>query len=135
MERKQLVEALRKWTARNPPKPDEDLNHEKPPSLKLPFKPPPKFPKQRDRVFNSRQEGWKTSPFVYCEMSEHKSVDCDKKVGVALRKKFLSEKRLCFKTALVQGTGLRTVISLEIAKNVMADNTHQSVIGIPNRCC
>ena len=92
----QLVEALRKWTVRNPAKPDEDPDHEKPPSWKQPFKPPPKFPKSRDRMFNSRQEEWKTRPCVYCESREHKSVDCGKVVGVALRKKYLSEKRLCF---------------------------------------
>ena len=92
----QLVEALRKWTVRNPAKPDEDPDHEKPPSWKQPFKPPPKFPKSRDRMFNSRQEEWKTRPCVYCELREHKSVDCGKVVGVALRKKYLSEKRLCF---------------------------------------
>ena len=56
----QFVEALRKWTVRNPRKPDEDHNHEKLPSWKPPFKPPPKFLKSRDRVFNSRQEEWKT---------------------------------------------------------------------------
>ena len=92
----QLVEALRKWTVRNPPKPDEDFNQEKPPLWKPPFKPPPRFPKPRDRVFNSRQEEWKTRPCVYCESSEHRSVDCNKIVNVAQRKKYLSEKRLCF---------------------------------------
>ena len=92
----QLVEALRNWTMRNPPKPNEDPDHEKPPSWKPPFKPPPKFPKSQDRMFNLRQEEWKTRPCVYCESREHKSVDCDNIVGVALRKKYLSEKRLCF---------------------------------------
>ena len=92
----QLVEVLQKWTVRNPPKPDEDPDHEKPPSWKQPFKPPPKFPKSRDRMFNSRQEEWKTRPCVFCESREHKSADCGKVVGVALRKKYLSEKRLCF---------------------------------------
>ena len=65
----QLVEALRKWTVRNPPKSDEDPDHEKPPSWKPPLKPPPKFPKSRDRMFNSRQEEWKPRPCVYCEIS------------------------------------------------------------------
>ena len=68
----QLVKALRKWTVSNQLKPDEDLNNEKLPSWKPPFKPPPKFPEHRDRVFNSRQEEWKTRPCVYCESSEHK---------------------------------------------------------------
>ena len=92
----QLVEALQKWTVRNPLKSDEDLDHETPLSWKQPFKPPPKFPKSRDRMFNSRQEEWKTRPCVYCESREHKSVDCGKVVGVAVRKKYLSENRLCF---------------------------------------
>ena len=89
----QLVEALRKWTVRNPPKPIEDLDHDKTPSSKPPFKPLPKFPKSRHRVFNSKQEEWKPRPRVYCESSSHKSVECDKIVGVELRKKHLSEKK------------------------------------------
>ena len=92
----QLVEALRKWTVRNPPMPDGDHNHEKPPSWKPPFKPLPKFTKSRDRVFSSRQEEWKSRPCVYCESSEHKSVHCVKIVDVALREKYFSENRLCF---------------------------------------
>ena len=87
---------MQKWTVRNPPKPDKDHNHEKPPSWGPAFKPPPKIPKSRDRVFNLRQEEWKTRPCVNYKSSEHKSVHCDKIVGVALRKKHLSEKRLCF---------------------------------------
>ena len=58
----QLVEVLQKWTAMKPLKPDEDPNHKEPPSWKLPwFKPTPKFPKPQDRMFNLRQEEWKTS--------------------------------------------------------------------------
>ena len=37
----------------------------------------------------------------------------------------------CDSTAMVQGTSLPTVVLLKVVKNVMADNTHQSVIGIP----
>lgn len=77
-------------------KPDEDPDHEKPLSWKQPFKPPPKFPKSRDRMFKSRREDWKTRPCVYCESREHKPVYCGKVVGVALQKKYLSEKRLGF---------------------------------------
>ena len=80
---------------RNSSKPNEDPDHEKP-SWKQPFKPPPKFPKSRDRMFKSRQEDWKTQACIYCESREHKPVDCGKVVGVALQKKYLSEKRLCF---------------------------------------
>ena len=92
----QLVEALRKWTVRNPPKTDEELGHERPPLSKPPFKPPPKLPRLRDRVFHSKQEEWKPRPCVYCDSNRHKSVDCDKVVGVELRRKHLSEKKLCF---------------------------------------
>ena len=67
----QLVEALRKWTVRNPLKPDEDTDREKPPSWQQQFKPLPKFPKSRDRMFNSRRDEWKTRPCVNCESREH----------------------------------------------------------------
>ena len=75
----QMLEALRKWCDRNP------LPSSEQPILKV-----------RDKLYNSRQEEWKPRPCVYCESSGHKSVDCDKIVGVAQRKKHLSEKRLCF---------------------------------------
>ena len=75
----QVLEALRKWCDRNP------LPSSEQPILKV-----------RDKLYNSRQEEWKPRPCVYCESSGHKSVDCDKIVGVAQRKKHLSEKRLCF---------------------------------------
>ncbi|XP_068723854.1 uncharacterized protein [Montipora capricornis] len=107
----QLVEALRKWTVRNPPKSDDDPDHEKPPSWKPPFKPPPKFPKSRNGMFNSRQEEWKTRPCVYCESSEHKSVDCDKIVGGALRKKYLSDKRLCFNCTGIPNRAIRMLLA------------------------
>ena len=75
----QMLETLRKWCDRNP------LPSSEQPILKV-----------RDKLYNSRQEEWKPRPCVYCESSGHKSVDCDKIVGVAQRKKHLSEKRLCF---------------------------------------
>ena len=75
----QMLEALRKWCDRNPLPSSEQPIH-----------------KVRDKFYNSRQEEWKPRPCVYCESSGHKSVDCDKIVGVAQRKKHLSEKRLCF---------------------------------------
>ena len=75
----QMLEALRKWCDRNP------LPSSEQPILKV-----------RDKLYNSRQEEWKPRPCVYCESSGHKSVDCEKIVGVAQRKKHLSEKRLCF---------------------------------------
>lgn len=65
-----------------------------------------------------------TRPCVYCESRE-----------VWHYGKSTSVRKGCVSTALVQGTELQSVISLEVVKNVMADTTHQSVIGIPNRCC
>ena len=70
----QMLEALRKWCDRNPLPSSEQPIH-----------------KVRDKLYK-----WKPRPCVYCESSGHKSVDCDKIVGVAQRKKHLSEKRLCF---------------------------------------
>ena len=70
----QMLETLRKGCDRNP-------LHSYDQPVKL-----------RDRFFNSRQEDWKQRPCVYCGSAEHKSVDCSKVV----RKRHLSEKRLCF---------------------------------------
>ena len=83
----QMLEALRKWCDRNPlPSPSDQPSNDR-----IPPKPP-----KRDRVFHSRQEEWKPRPCVYCETSGYKSVECDKIVGVAQRRRHLSEKRLCF---------------------------------------
>ena len=110
----QMLEALRKWCDRNP----------------LPLSEQP-IHKVRDKLYNSRQEEWKPRPCVYCESSGHKSVDCDKIVGVAQRKKHLSEKRLCFNCT---GTKHRAA-ECRIVRSVVADITHQSVTGNLNRCC
>ena len=82
----QMLEALRKWCDRNPlPSSSADQSS----NDRIPSR-----PHKRDRVFHSRQEDWKPRPCVYCESSGHKSVDCDKIVGVAQRRRY--EKRLCF---------------------------------------
>ena len=78
----QLVEALRKWTERNPPKPEQDderINH-----------------RRKSKSFNTRQPEHKARPCVYCKDTSHKSVDCKEVVTVADRRKFLGENQLCF---------------------------------------
>ncbi|XP_028415015.1 uncharacterized protein LOC114538094 [Dendronephthya gigantea] len=78
----QLIEALRKWTERNPPR-NEDRNERK-----------PRDP--RNRSFHSRDKGVQPRPCVYCNSTQHKSVKCDKVTTKAERKKILSSKKLCF---------------------------------------
>ena len=76
-----LVEALRKWCERNPVPLDGN---------------PGRRDKGRDPLLQAKQEGWKPRPCVYCKSGEHKSVDCDKIKGVAERRKYLSDNKLCF---------------------------------------
>ena len=85
-----LVEALRKWTERNPVK--NQSEKEKPPQL----------PYKRDKNFNTRQEEREARPprsCVYCDAIDHRSVDCKKVERTVDRKKLLSSKQLCFNCA------------------------------------
>lgn len=73
---------------------------------------------------------------VYCGSAEHKSVDCNKVVSVAERKKHLSEKRLCFNcTCLVPNTEQQSVVSREVARSVTVDITRQSVMKNSHSYC
>ena len=78
-----VIEALRKWTERNPPKPDEREE-----------KAPPKPGKSRS--FQTKEKEIHPRPCVYCDNSQHKSVSCDKIIKSSDRKKQLSLKKLCF---------------------------------------
>jgi hypothetical protein len=77
-----LIEALRKWTERNPPR-HEDKTERK---LKDP----------RVRSFHARDREVQPRPCVYCNSTQHKSVKCDKVTTPSERKKLLSSKKLCF---------------------------------------
>ena len=69
----QLVEALVKWTERNP------MHHE-----------------IREKVFTATQGAYQKRQCVYCGNSSHKSADCKKIEKVSERRNILREKRLCF---------------------------------------
>ena len=88
----QLVEALRKWTIRNPPKHSEERQSQD----KLPpFKPvKPFLPKNRS--YQTRQGEPKRRPCVYCERVNHQSVNCDKVTTLQERRRELNRKQLCF---------------------------------------
>ena len=75
-----FVEALKRWTERNPIPAERELT-EKPPDRKRP-------PFQRDRSFQAQQKDERVRGCVYCEKPDHKSVD--------ERKRVLSNKHLCF---------------------------------------
>ena len=83
----QLLEALRKWTERNPSKLEERFSSDKPSPLK---------PNKTRSYQVKHQETKPGKPCVYCESSNHKSVNCDKVTTVPERKKQLSLKQLCF---------------------------------------
>ena len=88
----QLVEALRKWTIRNPPKHSEERqSQDKPP----PFKPvKPFLPKNRS--YQTCQGEPKRRLCVYCERVNHQSVNCDKVTTLQERRRELNRKQLCF---------------------------------------
>ena len=81
-----FVEALRKWTERNPV--ELELN-EKPPERKKP-------PFLRDRSFQALQKDERARGCVYCEKPDHRSVDCKTVASVDERKRVLSRKHQCF---------------------------------------
>eukprot|EP00794_Sanderia_malayensis_P001494 gene1494-biopygen1238 len=69
----QHVDALSKWTERNP------ISHE-----------------TRERVFTATQGSYQRGSCVYCENSDHKSVECKKVEQVNERRNILRQKKLCF---------------------------------------
>ena len=75
----QLLEALRKWKDINPIESNEKIN-EKPPQYHA-------------RNFQTQEHA---QGCVYCDETTHKTINCDKVITVADRKKQLSMKRLCF---------------------------------------
>ena len=58
----QFIEALRKWTDRNPISLDDKRNNRNPP--------------RKDRLYQTSQDIWKPKPCVYCNKEDHKSTDC-----------------------------------------------------------
>ena len=78
----QLVEALRKWTERNPKifvSPDENL--------------------KRDKMYHTRENEHKSPVCVYCDKEGHKSSECKTIAKVSAninRRLILSQKSLCF---------------------------------------
>ena len=93
-----FVEALRKWTERNP------IPAERESPEKLPDRKKPHFP--RDRSFQAQQKEERVRGCVYCEKPDHKSVNCKTVASVDERKRVLSNKHLCFNCT---GTRHKTV--------------------------
>ena len=81
-----LLEALRKWTERNPPKLEDKYQQEKP---TLP-KPP------RSRTYQANQQDPRRKPCIYCDNSSHQSINCDKVTTIQERRRLLNVKQLCF---------------------------------------
>ena len=77
-----LVDALRKWTERNPVKTNDKLEKH--------------ASSGRTNAFQARQREAKQRRCVYCNEISHASVNCPNVVTSGDRKKYLSERRLCF---------------------------------------
>ena len=81
----QLVEALRKWTERNPVADDGGANGGAADKQA-----------KRDRQMNTKSKGLRQKKCVYCESAEHRSFECTQTTDLDGRKKILSDKKLCF---------------------------------------
>ena len=88
-----LLEVLRKWTIRNPPKHSKERQSQD----KLPpHKPIKPFLPKTGRSYQTRQEEPKRRPCVYCRSVNHQSVNCDKVITLQDRRRQLNHKQLCF---------------------------------------
>ena len=76
----ELIEALRKWTMRNPVKP-EDNNLDK---------------QSKSKNSQTRQQESKPRACVYCDEGNHRPAECKKVDTVANQRKILADKQLCF---------------------------------------
>lgn len=86
----QLVDALRRWTERNPiPLDDRGAGPNFAESTR------PRFNRQ-EKLFQAKQNDFKSRPCVYCEETSHKSYECNKVVEVDKRRDILRQKRLCY---------------------------------------
>ena len=80
----ELIEALRKWTERNPLKRDQELDRSN------------QRWSNRSKNFQTRLQEHKSRSCVYCDDPSHRSTDCKKVVSVGDRRKILGEKQRCF---------------------------------------
>ena len=78
----QFIEALRKWTGRNPTTLDDKRSNRNPP--------------RKDRLYHTSQDIWKPKPSVYSNKEDHKSTDCKAVTNVQDCKRILSEEKVCF---------------------------------------
>lgn len=94
-----FVDALRKWTERNPirNKPKEKDN-ESPPSHRRKRSEVPKNTSSY-RTQQQHQGEIQSQKCVYCDSEKHKSVECNKVIDAAERRRLLQQKRLCFNCA------------------------------------
>ncbi|XP_046846738.1 uncharacterized protein LOC124440389 [Xenia sp. Carnegie-2017] len=76
----EFIEALRKWTVRNPVKQDDGSQDRH----------------SKSRSFQVRQQESRIKGCVYCNDTSHRSAECKKVVSVSDRRRILGEKKLCF---------------------------------------
>ena len=123
----QLIEALRKWTERNPVK-SEDTKRERDQIERK--------KSSHGRSFQTREQTWKVKPCVYCESDNHKSVNCEKPTTVADRKKKLSTKQLCFNCTRAKHKAVeyRNKSSCQSCQNrhhtSICDKTSEQMLGV-----
>ena len=87
----QLVEALQKWTERNPSKPEERITEKS--------QLPSARPANKSMSFQAKQTGANHAtpkPCVYCDSVNHKPSNCDKVISVSDRRECLAKKQLCY---------------------------------------
>ena len=104
----QLVDALRKWTTRNPkiiPSPEKGFKGE--------------------NAYQANDKNYKHRDCVYCEKSGHKASDCKTVSDIEERRLILSKKKLCFNCT---GTKQRASECLSKRSYVKCKGKHHSSI-------
>ena len=77
----EFIEALRKWTERNPITVTADRNKEH---------------LQKGRMLQTLQKQWKTDACIYCGDLTHKAAECQRVKDVIQRRNILNKKKLCY---------------------------------------
>ena len=75
-----LIEALRKWTERNPATDEKSEKHQG----------------KHDKNFHTQQKSSQARKCAYCDSEQHKASECTSVTSIPERKKILSSKKACF---------------------------------------
>ena len=119
-----FVDALRKWTERNP------IPAEREPTEKLPDRKRPFSLRERSLQAQQNQRDERVRGCVYCEKPDHKSGDCKTVTSVDEHKRVLSNKHLCFNCTFTRHKAADCKNAASYVRFVKRGITLPSVIGL-----